>query len=311
MDQASYTIPNTIAEALHRARQCAGNYIYLGGGTDILALGKHGLSRPVHLIDLSRIFELAQVMTTEDAVEIGSMVTLDAILSSKDIADRYPLIAQAAQSVATPVIRKSATMGGNLLVENRCTFYNQSLEWRAAAGSCLKECGETCKITGTKAGCYSRNVSDLAAALIALDARIGVVRQEGHTTFPLKDLYAPDGIHTHRGLNDDAILTRIMISMRPVSWWYRKLRLRRSIDFTSLTVAATIDRQRVARLCVNGVSMAPVLVQGSLDELTLDGLTKCVRHACSIVDNDLLPREYRREMLGLYLNEWWKSVAGT
>jgi 4-hydroxybenzoyl-CoA reductase beta subunit len=311
MDQTSYTIPNTIAEALHRARQCAGDYIYLGGGTDILALGKHGLSRPAHRIDLSRISELAQVMATEDTIEIGSMVTLDGILSSKAIAVRYPLIAQAAQSVATPVIRKSATLGGNLLVKNRCTFYNQSSEWRETAGGCLREGGDTCRITGTQAGCYSRNVSDLAAALIALDARIAVVHQQGQATFPLADLYAPDGIHTHRGLSDDAILVRIAISMQPVSWWYRKLRLRRSIDFTSLTVAATVDRQRVARFCTNGVSMAPVLVQGSLDGLTPDGLAKRVRQACNIVDNDLLPREYRREMLGLYLSEWWKSVAGT
>lgn len=310
MDQASYTIPTTVAEALQGARRCAGDYIYLGGGTDILALGKHGLPQPAHLIDLSRISELAQISVTEEAIEIGSMVTLNRILSSNAIARRYPLITQAVQSVATPVIRKSATLGGNLLVQNRCTFYNQSLEWRETAGACLRDCGDTCRVTGTQAACYSRNVSDLAAALIALDARIDVVRQVGQTTFPLEELYAPDGIHTHRGLNDDAILTRIAISLQPVSWWYRKLRLRRSIDFTSLTVAATVDSHRVARVCVNGVSMAPVSVHGNLDDLTLDGLTRRVRQACNIVDNDLLPREYRREMLGLYLNEWWQSVAG-
>jgi 4-hydroxybenzoyl-CoA reductase beta subunit len=308
MPEASYSIPATTAEALAKARECAGDYVYFGGGTDIQIHRKHGLSTQRHIIDLSAIEELRKLRCAGDRLEIGSMVTLDELISAADLRKRWPLIVDAARSVATPVIRKSATIGGNLLVKNRCTFYNQSHQWRMAAGSCLRDTGDTCRVTGSKELCNSRNVSDMAAALIALDAQVAIESQNGSRTVPLIDLYVSDGINSIAHMDQDGIITGIIVEFEPSRWWYRKLRVRRSIDFTSLTVAATVDSADTVRVCLNGVSMAPVLIAGKMPELSPETMLKQARRACKIVDNDLLPLSYRREMIGVFLRECWNAL---
>ena len=89
---------------------------------------------------------------------------------------------------------------------------------------------------------------------------------------------------------------------------YRKLRLRKTLDFTSLTIAATMDSQEMARICVNGVSMSPILIKETLKSLTLESLIKQVRKKCKTVDNDLMPLKYRREMINVYLKECWETL---
>ena len=308
MTQRTYTMPSTLAGALETARRYEGSYLYLAGGTDIQLHRKQGLVDQPHIIDLSEVEELRAIVLDGSVLTIGAAATLDELTASPAVAENFPLVVTAARAVATPVIRKTATVGGNLLVSNRCTFYNQSQAWRAAVGSCLRDTGDICQVTGGKQKCYSRNVSDLAPALIALDARVTIQQQDAARTIPLIDLYVSDGLHPHRYLDGDGLLTRVTLPLRPVRAWFRKLRLKRSLDFTSLTVAAAVDAQGHARVGINGVSMAPVLLQGPLLELTLDGLTRQALKACQTVENDLLPRKYRREAIRIYLEAWWRSV---
>jgi 4-hydroxybenzoyl-CoA reductase subunit beta len=235
------------------------------------------------------------------------MTTLDDIISSDIINSNYPLISEAAKSVATPVIRKTATIGGNLLVNNRCTFYNQSKEWRDSIGSCLKDIGDICQVTGGNNSCYARNVSDSAAALMALDAEIVLLTPSGSIQKPLTELYLPCGIKSHE-LDEHSILTGITVPIKTKKWWYRKLRLRKTLDFTSLTIAATMDSQAMVRICVNGVSMSPILIKETLKSLTLESLIKKIRKNCKTVDNDLMPLKYRREMINVYLKECWETL---
>jgi CO/xanthine dehydrogenase FAD-binding subunit len=187
-------------------------------------------------------------------------------------------------------------------------YYDQSEEWRTAMGACLRDRGDVCLVTGSKPNCYSRNVSDLAPALIALDAAVIIRSRQTSDTIPMIDLYNADGLHPHRHRDDDSIIVGVSISCNSVKSWFRKLRLRRSMDFTSLTVAATVDETDYARVCLNGVSMAPVLLQGRVSDLTLDALQRRARKACQTVENDLMPLKYRREMIGVYLEEWWESI---
>jgi 4-hydroxybenzoyl-CoA reductase subunit beta len=309
LNDSLYIRPPTVDEALVKAAEHQGDYLYFGGGTDIQIYRKQELARQRTVIDLSDIDGLRAIQKGKDGLTIGSMVTLDEIITAAVIQDEFPLIAEAAKSVATPVVRKSATIGGNLLVQNRCTFYNQSKAWRKAIGSCLKEVGDICQVTGGKDKCFARNVSDTAPALMVLEATVVIHNRDAIVGIPLKDIYVADGIQEHIHLDDDAILTEIKIAREPERWWFRKLRLRRSVDFTSLTVAATVDSDGTARVCLNGVSMAPVLVEQPLSSMTLEDLIRRARKECKTVDNDMMPLKYRREMIDVYLTDWWHSIA--
>jgi len=302
-----YFLPQTVDDALSLAiRQSKAKYY--AGGTDVQRLLKHQLSKSETIIDLSRISELKHIRFQKKGdLQIGALVTLAELVSHPELQEKCPLISMAAQSVASPIIRKSATLGGNLLAANRCTFYNQSLEWRQAIGSCLRDTGEICQVTKQTGNCYSRNISDLAPALIALGARITLHGPNGSRSIALEDLYTPDGIHYHQGLNSGELLTEISIPIPEGKTWYRKLRVRRSIDFSSLTRAALTKPDGAFRVCVNAVSMAPVLLQGDKNQMSLEDLQTHFRKHCKTVNNDLVPLHYRRTMLFNWLEEWWNS----
>ena len=304
----SYGAPSTLDEALELARANPGEYEYSAGGTDLQPLRQQELhSKPV-IIDLCSIRELHGVRSVAGGIEIGAMTTLNELSTNTAIKQTYPLLVEAALSVATPVIRKTATVGGNLLVTNRCTYYNQSKPWRTAVGLCLRDVGDTCLVTGVKNGkCFSRHVSDLAPALIALDAAVTIRNQRSTFSVPLSQLYVQDGIRWVSRLEEDGILLNIRVATPIKRWWYRKLRLRQSLDFTSLTLAATADSQGITRICLNGVAMAPILISGHQSELTLDGIIKQARLKARLVNNDLLPMAYRQEMMAACLEELWND----
>lgn len=303
-----YFKPRSIPEALSFAAGLPGDYIYISGGTDLQIYRKQGLVKNEAIIDLSEIDNVNTVKIDADFLSLGAFITLSEIASSAKIKRLFPLLVEATLSVATPVIRKTATIGGNLLVKNRCTFYNQSQSWRDAIGSCMRDVGEICQVTGGKDKCFSRNVSDTVPALIALNATVIIQNRENKKELPLIDLFQPDGIKFHNHMDDDTILAEVRVPVVPLNWWYKKLRLRQSIDFTSLTIAATVDPKGVARVCLNGVSMSPVLIEGPLSSMTLEGLTREARKQCKTVDNDLMPLKYRREMINVYLKQWWETT---
>jgi len=302
-----YHSPDSIKDALSMAREFDGNFIYFAGGTDVQIYRKQKLEKNEHIIDLKSIHDLNSISIKDEVLSLGAMTPLDDIIKSKEILKFFPVLVEAAKSVATPVIRKTATIGGNLLVRNRCTFYNQSQEWRNGVGSCLRDVGDICQVTGGKNDCFSRNVSDTAAALIALNAEITLINSNGMTQKPIKGIYLPCGIKFH-DLDNEIILTQIRVPFSPKKWWYKKLRMRKTLDFTSLTIAATIDNQDIARICLNGVSMTPILIEEPIETLTLESLIKQARKNCKTVDNDIMPLKYRREMINVYLEEFWNSL---
>ena len=301
----------SVDEALAHARIAGEDCTYSGGGTDLHVYRKQELSTKSNIIDMSEIPELRRIETNGDVLRIGSMVTLDELIGSSVVQEFCPMIADAARSVATPVIRMSATVGGNLLVANRCTFYNQSQFWRESVGSCLRDVGDTCLITKGRDKCFSRNVSDLAPAFIALGATIEIRTETELESMALEKMYTGDGIRIHSHGGSSAILTAVSFTMRPNRWFFRKLRRRQSLDFASLSVAAAVSVDNRARICLNGVSMAPILLEFDLAAVGLADIQKQARRACKTVDNDLLPLKYRREMMDAYLAEFYHSVNGT
>lgn len=306
---STYSLVTSVEEALRTAREYSGRFRYLAGGTDLMILKQQELVPQPHWIDVSALPELQILGLYDERLVMGSMVTLDKLIQDEDLCRVLPLIPIAARCVATPVVRKTATLGGNLLLHNRCIFYNQSQFWRRAIGTCVRNGGEVCQAVGTDKRCYSRNVSDMAPALIALEAQALLQNEKGRKKIPLEELYSGDGLQNHRHLGDDGLLIAVEVPVKPVDVWYRKLRLRRSLDFSSLTVAAAVDTEGNVRVCMNGVSMAPVLVAGHLSELDVPSLQSRFRRACKVVDNDHLPLEYRKKMMNVYIEDWWSHAA--
>lgn len=308
MSEASYKKVQTVDQALSLARESSGDYVYLAGGSDVMLYRKQNLTQQSSIIDIRGIPELGDIDAKGDSLVIGATVTLHTLLSSQVVKDRYPMLSEAATSIATPVIRHSATVAGNLLVATRCTFYNQSEPWRDSAGSCLRETGATCLVTGGRDKCYARNVSDLAPALIALDATVTITNQRGTTELPLYDLYNADGIRYHNHLGDDAILLSITVPAPPEKHYYRKLRRRGSVDFSSLTMAAVVNGGK-ARVCLNAVSMSPILLTVDPANDCLADIQKLAARSCKTVNNDLLSQKYRRQMISVFLAQFWREMA--
>ncbi len=310
LKQAGYFTPASVAEALDAARRTERDFKYVAGGTDVMPLKQQKLIAECAMIDLSGILELRSLHSSKAGLEIGSLVTLDQLVKSGEINRDYPILAAAAASIASPVLRKSATVGGNLLVDNRCTFYNQSHFWRDSIGSCLRDTGDKCLVTGIVGGkCFARGVSDLLPALIALAAHVEVQDYELKWNSPLEELFVQDGLRPVPNLKAESIIQSLRIPAPVRRWYFRKLRTRRSMDFTSLTVAAVKDMNDSVRICLNGIAMAPLLISGKLTELSLEQIIHQTRLKSKIVDNDLLPLGCRKNMMDVFLREAWDAVC--
>lgn len=304
--EKTYFRPRSIEEAVQLAAEHADSR-FLAGGTDVLVNKFHGTDTRACLIDLTGIPELYQVWKKEDMLYVGALIALDALKQQAEIVREFPVLLEAAQSVAAPVIRKTATLGGNILCENRCIFFNQSAWWRQAAGFCLKCNGEICIASGGKKNCFSKFASDMAVALISLDATVEVLEKDGGYEVPLEEIYTGDGVNP-RLPGSAALVKAIGIPLgRGFRSVFKKLRRRKSLEFSSLTSVVTTDRDGHIRIVLGGVDPRPVLVEGTTDDDRAALIHKAVKKA-RIVNNDTYPRLYRKEMTGVYLNKSFEEL---
>src|ERR1039457_5912733 len=200
-----YLKPKTVEEAIRFAKKHENNFRYLAGGTDVIVNKFQGNEEADCLIDISGIDELKNVVKEKDCLKIGSLVRLDDLKNHSEIKNLFPALFEAAHSVASPMLRKTATIGGNILCENRCIFYNQSEWWREAVGYCLKCDGDICIATGGTKACFSKFVSDTAPVLICYDAQINVADHKGIQANKLEDIYTGDGLKP-RNLSETSII---------------------------------------------------------------------------------------------------------
>lgn len=293
--------------ALSLAKGSAGSFRYLAGGTDVLVNKYQGNENAGLLIDLTGIEALKETYATETHLVIGALLTLDALEKHPLITRHFPLLAEATHSVASPTIRKTATLGGNLLCENRCLFYNQSEWWRDAAGRCLKCQGDACLASGGGKNCLARFVSDTAVALISLHAKIEVVSDDGNKVVLLESIYTGDGINPNQ-LGPSSIIKAIHIPFAEGSRSvYKKLRKRESLDFTSLTTAVTLYRDGSLRMVLGGVHAKPVIIDGSRSD-DPEVLAKQARTGSRVIDNDTFSVAYRRDMILVFLQRSFNEL---
>lgn len=297
-----YIQPKTVKDALEAANNHTENFKFVAGGTDVLVNKFQGNDISACLIDISGIDELNEVKISDGHLRIGALVKLKNLSKHEIIRNEFPALIEAANSVGSPLIRQSATIGGNILCENRCIFYNQSDWWRESVGYCLKCEGDICIATGSTRKCYSELVSDTAPALISMNAQIEFADKDGLTLMKLEDIYSGDGVNP-RKLNKTSLVTGIILPLnRNFRVVFKKLRQRESLDFTSLTSSVSIDNGGKIRVVLAGVDPGPVIVEGTADTGADNFVKEALKKARSI-DNEMLSRIYRREMIKIYITE--------
>ncbi len=302
-----YLQPSSVSEAISMARQYSGTSRYLAGGTDVVVNKFMGNDPAECLIDISKIIELRSISENESHLRIGSMVRLSELEQNTVVKDNFPALCSAARAVASPVIRKTATIGGNVLCENRCNFYNQGEWWREAAGYCLKCDGDICIATGGKKNCFSKFVSDTAPVFISLNAMAETEGPGGKTIVPLEEIYTGNGLNP-RNFPENSMLCAILLPLKENKInLFRKLRPRLAVDFTSLTVALSVNREGDIKIVLGGVDPGPVIIEGKFAGSKEEIIKNAVKKA-RIVNNDYYPREYRKEMIGVFLTEMFGEI---
>ena len=305
--EKKYVKAKTAEEAVRIAHEMGDDFSFIAGGTDVMLNKFQGNNCSSSLIDISGIGEMKQVVRNDKYLKIGTGLSLEDIMKHSEINMLFPILGEAAHAVGSPVIRKTATIGGNLLCENRCMFYNQSEWWREAVGYCLKCEGDICIATGGKKNCFSKFVSDMAIALISIDATIEVLEFDGSYMTSLEEIYTGDGINPKK-IKKNSIIKAIHI---PIDEGFRsvfkKLRQRESMDFGSVTTAVSINKSGRTKILIGCVDPKPIVVEGNISESKTEMIAKAVKKA-RIVDNDVYTREYRKEMITVLLKRSFKEL---
>jgi 4-hydroxybenzoyl-CoA reductase subunit beta len=254
----AFHAPHTLDEAARILHGEGPSAMPLAGGTDLLPNMKRRQQVPRTLLSLRNIDALRAIQFSESGARLGACLTLSDIACDPRFRNGATALAQAASQVATPQIRNMATLGGNLCLDTRCNYYDQTYEWRKAISFCMKKDGVTCWVAPSSPKCVAVSSTDTAPALMALGARVRVVSHSGEREIPLTDLYNNDGmLYLHR--KPDEILAEVLLD--PLHGWrstYWKLRRRGSFDFPVLSVAAG------ARFTTNGAIEEARIVIGSV-----------------------------------------------
>src|SRR6266576_1740568 len=225
--------PPSLADAVGQLSQYAGNIRVIAGGTDLLPSMRQKLFDSQYLLDIRHIAELKGIRSQSDgAVEIGALTPLMAIEHSDVLRRQYPLLCEAAMTVASPVLRNMGTIGGNICLDTRCLWYNQSLAWRKSCGFCIKKDGDLCHVAPGGTKCWAAFSGDTPAALLCLKAEIEIASAKGVRRIPLREFYTGLG-DSYRNLAPDELLTRVILPKSSAGYRgvYRKLRIRGSIDY--------------------------------------------------------------------------------
>jgi 4-hydroxybenzoyl-CoA reductase subunit beta len=305
--------PKDLADAVSLASQFGPDAKLCAGGTDLVPNMKHELHEPKAVIHLARLHELRGISESAEHVSIGAMTTLSDVSSSPLVTRYFPSLVSAANHIAGPQLRNMGTIGGNLCLDTRCLFYNQTYFWREAIGFCLKKCGDTCHVTQTGKRCVAAASNDTATALLCLDAVVEITSAAGTRTVPLDQFYVANG-EKNTVLNAGDILTRIIIAKPKLTRreGFAKLRNREAIDFPILSIAMRYDLDDsgvicAAKLTVNALAAKPKLLNVDLmlgrtlsPELAAE-VGEFAKARCIPLINICDDPDWRRDMVAVYV----------
>ena len=315
--------PTTLDE-LVGARAAHPQARLLGGGTDLLVNIRRGIEAPPVLIETTNVRELRTLAVDAHALQIGASITLSELAGQPEIRKFYPVVAQAAGVIAGPTQRNMGTLGGNICLDTRCIYYNQSEWWRAANHHCLKTTGTVCHVAPKSRGvCFATFSGDMAPALLTLDAVVDLIGPAGRRTLPLNSLYIGyarqkqpitethgDGKY-YLALRPGEFVAAVRATNTPgLRSAYDKIRIRRSIEYPVAGVAVALTREGDVltrlRVAFTGTNPRPVLLTGTeklcggcLDDRVFHALDDLVRDQVMAMKTTFTPGHYRRRVCGV------------
>src|SRR5918998_6475924 len=311
----AYLVPKTVGEAVRMMGEAGPSGQFVAGGTDLYPNMKRRQQTPRTVISVGRLQELRRIEGDgREGLRVGAGVSLTEIIEHPVINRDYPSLARAARTISTPTLRNMGTVGGNLLLDTRCNYYDQNYEWRRAINFCLKKDGDVCWVAPGSSKCWAVQSSDLVPLMVAVGARVKLVSTLGERTVSAAGLYNNDGIdYLHK--RPEELLTEIHLPAR--NGWratYKKLRRRGSFDFPVLGVAVRLDAERDgtikdAQIVLGGIAPAPLevkeasaaLVGGALEEERMrEAAEACYVRARPLDNTDFL-MNWRKQMARPYV----------
>jgi len=334
LHEYAYHRPSTLSDALGllAGREDA---LPIAGGTDLMPNMKHRLFAPRHLVALKGVAEMHGIgladadgnPVAEGAAEaaqlvIGAAETLAAVARHPLVRRILPALADAAGHVAGPQIRNAGTMGGNLCLDTRCTYYNQTFFWRQALGFCLKKDGDVCHVTKVGKKCVAAHSADTPPVLMTVGAVVDLASPAGTRTVTVDEFFVANG-EWNTVRRPDELLVRIRVPLPGpgVRTAYRKVRQRQSVDFPllSIAVAADVGEDQAARsmsLVVSALGARPRVVTG-LEKIVpgqrlldvADAVGAAAFRQCHPLENIIVDPDWRRAMVPVYVRRAIEELA--
>ncbi|MBI3653506.1 MAG: FAD binding domain-containing protein [Acidobacteria bacterium] len=306
----TYRVPKTIADAVQMKADCGDESMFVAGGTDLYPNMKRRQQTPQTVISVMRLAELHSISgDAEKGITIGASVLLTEVCDNPTIHHSHKVVAEAAHTISTPLLRNMGTIGGNLLLDTRCNYYDQNYEWRKGINFCLKKDGEVCWVAPGSAKCWAVQSSDLVPVMVALGAQLKFVSTQGERVVEAAELYNDDGInYLHK--SPDEMLTEIYLPpMKGKRAVYKKLRRRGAFDFPVLGVAAMVEVASdgtiaTARIVLGGVAPAPIevtdaeaaLVGQAFSQATIEAAAEACYIKARPLDNTDFVMGWRKQM---------------
>jgi len=324
-----YHAPSNIAEAVALKAELGDSAMYSAGGTDLFPNMKRRQFTPQNLIGLTDLEELRTISEEKSAngLLIGSGVSLSEVAQHAEIRGRFPALAQAAALVSAPQLRNMGTLGGNLCLDTRCNYYNQTFQWRKALGFCLKKEGDTCWVALSSPKCLAVSSSDCAPVVLALNAEFNLAGPEGQRTVAAAEFYKNDGADFLNKTPDELLVSIRLPEHEGWKMNYKKLRRRDSIDFPILGVAtalrlessgskgATLDCAEI-RIVLGAVASAPLRAYEAEkmlvgERLTTERIAAAAQLAAKLakpMDNTDMTLGFRKKMVTRFVEEALKEA---
>lgn len=306
--------PRSLEEALGALAQYSPEAMIVAGGTDLVPNLRAGLCAPRALVDIKGIRDMRGIsFHPGEGLRLGALATMTEISESPVVRQHYPVLAEATATIASPILRNMGTLGGNLCLDTRCLWYNQSFFWRKSCGFCLKKDGTVCHVAPGGKFCWAVWSGDSAPALLALDAELEIAGLHGSRQVPINQFYKNDGMD-RINLDRDEILIRVRVPARTAGYCglYHKLRIRGSIDYPLAGVALAMKVEDGvcldARVGLTAVNPAPLLVREIGAMLTgqrysselVEAASRAVIRTGKPLKTSVSTPEYRREMLQVF-----------
>ncbi len=310
-----YVRPQNLAEGLSLLAEYGDKAGIMSGGTDMLMNMKFRLETPEYLISLNGLDELKQIEELPDGgLRIGAACTLTDLARNPLLSERFPALRDSIQSVASLHVRNFGTLGGNICLDTRCWYTNQSENWRDTREGCFKTDCDLCHVIKTADKCHALNSSDTAPILMAMEASVIIASAAGEREVNMLEFYQDDGIE-HTVLQPGEIVIAVIVHPLTARTIYAKLAQREGLDFASGSFAAAIDgsndKVEGARLVMGSVGPEPkrltdaeqILIESGLTGEAIEAATHAGRPALGEVTNLYTPSGYKRRLVKTMVRE--------